>query len=249
MLEIIFRVEVHPAKRQEFLEFIEWDARVAQEEERESGSIWFDFFDHPVSNHRENDVGAPHYRVSPTSSGKEVFVYECYVDEIALEAHKQNEPFRHWEKWIQPNVLLKFQHLYIDGQVMDAAPSLSFKDRDVLKDLNGRISAMEQQRDAKAKEWFGDLLSNCLIFRRATGSEVDKQTFVKHLDDTNPFTSRTSEDVCVIGLDHDRALVTLIVHTTKPDRTHNRYRNIRLFSRHTKGWTLDRWHNYDVTSL
>jgi hypothetical protein len=64
----------------------------------------------------------------------------------------------------------------------------------------------------------------------------------------NPFTSRKAEDISV-NLLGDRALVTLIIVATKPDGSESRYRNIRLFQRSDKEWTLYFWYNYELTSL
>lgn len=52
--------------------------------------------------------------------------------------------------------------------------------------------------------------------------------------------------VTVLG---ERALVALIVRTTKADGTENRYRNIHLFSKQGQDWKLELWYNYDLTSL
>lgn len=121
-------------------------------------------------------------------------------------------------------------------------------ERQQLTTLNEQIGAMEQQRDEKAKAWFGDVLSDQLVFRRANGSVVDKQAFLNGLDGPNPFTSRKTEEIDITALD-DRALVTLIVRTTKGDGSKNHYRNIRLFSKQGTEWILELWYNYELTSL
>lgn len=38
-----------------------------------------------------------------------------------------------------------------------------------LIELNRRVGEAEKQRDEKAKQWFGNLLSDQLMFRRASG--------------------------------------------------------------------------------
>jgi autoinducer 2-degrading protein len=68
---ILFRVEVKPAKRQAFIEFIEWDVRVAKE--HEPGTLRFDLYQDPKD---ENAF----------------FVYEAYRDKKAFEEHKKSEP-------------------------------------------------------------------------------------------------------------------------------------------------------------
>jgi hypothetical protein len=62
------------------------------------------------------------------------------------------------------------------------------------------------------------VLSDGLVFRRTNGTVVDKQAFLKNLDDANPFTSRRTEDVKVMAL-NDRAVTILTVRTTKADGT------------------------------
>jgi hypothetical protein len=126
--------------------------------------------------------------------------------------------------------------------------TLSDNSYDFLKCLNEQFAAMEQQRDEKAKAWFRDVLSDQLVFRRANGSIMDKQKFLKSLDDQNSFTSRKAEDfsATIVG---ERALVTLVIHTMKADGTENCYRNIRLFSKQNQSWKLELWYNYDLTGL
>lgn len=88
MFGILFRVEVKPAERQAFIDFIEWDARVAKEEE--PGTLRFDLYQDP------KDVNA-------------FFVYEAYRDKSAFEEHKQNEPYKCWESKIKPEMVTDFQ--------------------------------------------------------------------------------------------------------------------------------------------
>lgn len=124
----------------------------------------------------------------------------------------------------------------------------SLKDRRQFLRLNEAIAVKEQQRDGKAKEWFATLLSDQLVFRRANGVVVDKHEFLKSLEQMNPFTSRQTGNITVTMLG-EKALVTLIVRTTKADGVENRYRNIRLFSKQGSDWRLELWYNYELTSL
>ena len=229
MLEILFRVEVEPLKRKEFIDFIEWDAKVARDPKQEPRTLWFDYYDDPRS---------------PSA----FFVYEAYRDEAAFTVHQSHDPYKHWKAWIMPNVLRLFQPMFEKGQAVRST-SLSSHDLNTLKDLNEELAVMEQQRDEKANDWFNGLLSDQLKFRRATGSIVDKQTFLKALRDPSPFTLRESEDISIIGLEDDRALVMLVVWTKKADHSENRFRNIRLFSKQKQGWILERWYNYELTNL
>jgi hypothetical protein len=96
---------------------------------------------------------------------------------------------------------------YAARQIRCGTVSYMNIDRQDLKVLNETIVLMEQHRDAEAKAWFGKVLSDKLVFRRANGTVVDKQAFLKNLDEPNPFTSRTAEDMNITVLD-DRALVT-----------------------------------------
>jgi hypothetical protein len=124
--------------------------------------------------------------------------------------------------------------------------------KQVLVDLNNDIGVMEQRQGKEAHEFFNALLSDQLIFRRASGKVVGKSEpeggFLASLNNPSPFTLRQSEDIHV-SLIGNRALVTLIVVGTKADSSSNRYRNVRLFSRSGDAWILECWYNYEITSL
>jgi hypothetical protein len=129
------------------------------------------------------------------------------------------------------------------------------KAKSELTELNTKIAEMEQLRDESATNFFKSLISDQLIFRRADGSVVgkggsnpDQKGFIDSLSGKNPFVSREVQDIEVY-LFESRALVTLIVRTTKADGTQNRYGNIRLFSNSGAGWILEFWYNYDITGL
>lgn len=113
--------------------------------------------------------------------------------------------------------------------------------------LNIEIGDMEQQ-GVDATAYFTKLLSEQLIFRRATGKAVSKEDFIKNLARGSPFTSCHAEDIVVNPIG-DRILITLVVATTKPDGSEQRYRNIRLFSQSDKDFILEFWYNYELTSL
>jgi hypothetical protein len=120
---------------------------------------------------------------------------------------------------------------------------------DDLVTLNRRIGEMEQQ-GAAAAAFFADLLSDDLVFRRASGKVVGKsgpEGFIAGLEN-NPFKSRVVEDIAVHPID-SRALVTLVVVGTRTDDgSVHRYRNIRLFSRQDSRWILECWYNYEITN-
>jgi len=229
MIEILFRAEVKATERSVFIDFIEWDVRVAKEDERGSGTLWFDYYEDPEDRNA-------------------FFVYEAYQNEAAFDAHKRNAPFKRWEAYIKQNVLTEFQILFESGKVVCSSKTLMPHEEAALKSLNEQFAVMEQQRDAEAKAWFDTILSDHLIFRRANESMVDKRSFLKGLDYPSPFARRHMEDVHIIVL-VDRVFVLLLVCTTKADGTANRYRNIRLFSKAAQSWKLDRWWNYDITNV
>ena len=117
-----------------------------------------------------------------------------------------------------------------------------------LTELNVKSVSMEQAGGSDAREFFEPLLSDQLIFRRASGKIVGKSGDDGFLDGlkANPFKSRVPEDIVVRALD-SRALVTfIIVATRKDDDTVHRYRNLRLFSRVDNRWILELWYNYEI---
>ena len=76
MFGIPFRMEVNPAKRQIFVEFIEWNVRVAGE--WEPGILLFDLYQDP----KDEIV---------------FFGYEAYHDYEAFDDHKKKE---YWGTWL-----------------------------------------------------------------------------------------------------------------------------------------------------
>lgn len=117
-----------------------------------------------------------------------------------------------------------------------------------LIDLNKEIVNMEQQGSA-ATNYFTDLLSDELIFRRASGKVDNKDKFIEKLKEPSPFISRHAEDIVVELIDDTRALVRLIVATTKVDGSKQRFRNIRMFSHSGENFILEFWYNYELTGL
>jgi hypothetical protein len=121
-----------------------------------------------------------------------------------------------------------------------------------LTKLNQQIVEVEQAGGAEASSYFGALLSDQLIFRRASGNIVGKagpEGFLEGLKKAGPFSSRRPEAILVTQLG-DRALVTLIVVATRADDgSEHRYRNIRLFSRSGDNWMMEFWYNYEITGL
>lgn len=62
-----------PGKKQELLEFLEWDAQVAGE--KEPGTVSFDVYE-------------------DTENVDAIYVYESYRDAAAFAEHRANEPFQ-----------------------------------------------------------------------------------------------------------------------------------------------------------
>lgn len=94
MLSILFRVEVRPDKREEFIAFIEDDIRVARE--KEPGTLRFDLLKDYM------DVNA-------------FYVLEEYEDETAFKKHQDNQPYKIWLNKIMPEMVTTFQ-LLLEGQ-------------------------------------------------------------------------------------------------------------------------------------
>jgi hypothetical protein len=118
-----------------------------------------------------------------------------------------------------------------------------------LSTLNEESVKVEQAGGDEARKYFEKLLSDQLIFRRATGKVVGKAEFIEGLKKSSPFSSRSSGIVSVTSL-NDRALVTLIVVATRADDgSVHHYRNIRLFSRSGQDWLMELWYNYEITGL
>jgi quinol monooxygenase YgiN len=78
------QVVAKPAKRGELLEFLQWDATVAQF--IESGTLRFDVW--PM----EGD-------------DRTIYLYEAYRDRASFEEHQRNEPFKRYISQIRPNLV------------------------------------------------------------------------------------------------------------------------------------------------
>ncbi len=91
MFGILFRVKVKPGKRKEFIEFIKWDARVAQKSE--PGTLRFDLYQDPTDKNA-------------------FYVYEAYRDKAAFKKHQQNEPFQQWEPLVEKTMLTHYRDVF-----------------------------------------------------------------------------------------------------------------------------------------
>ena len=79
----IVKLVARAGRKSELLDFLRWDAEVAKAQE--PGTLRFDVWE----SANEPDV---------------VYLYEAYVDGVAFEAHKANEPFKRFIEEIVPNL-------------------------------------------------------------------------------------------------------------------------------------------------
>ena len=80
----MIKLVARSGRRDELLEFLRWDAEVAQAQE--PGTLRFDVWQVPD----EADA---------------VYLYEAFVDEAAFDTHKEGEPFKKFVAEIIPNVI------------------------------------------------------------------------------------------------------------------------------------------------
>jgi quinol monooxygenase YgiN len=102
MIGTLFKVKVKPAKRRAFIKFIEWDVRVAKEQE--DGTLQFDMYQDPKD---ENTF----------------FVYEAYKDQNAFDVHTKNKPYQQFKSHVRPKWLTEFCTYF---ERIEAKCSLSF---------------------------------------------------------------------------------------------------------------------------
>jgi quinol monooxygenase YgiN len=88
MYGAMFHAVAKPGRKQDLLNFLQWDADVARESE--PGTIAFDVYQDPL-----NPEG--------------VYVYECYRDEQAFDEHRAHEPFQQWRDGLREELLADFQ--------------------------------------------------------------------------------------------------------------------------------------------
>ena len=114
-----------------------------------------------------------------------------------------------------------------------------------LEEINRR-SVEREGAGAQGAHFFEGLLSETLVFRRASGQVVGKADFLEALRGTSPFSERRVDgEVEVRLLDDDHALVTLVVAAKRAaGGDWSRYRNVRLFTREDDRWRMDLWFNY-----
>lgn len=115
-------------------------------------------------------------------------------------------------------------------------------EEEFLKNLNIEITAAEDNGDTKKLE---TVLSQKLVFRRASGAVVDRDQFLAQVK-VRPKTNTEIESIKLFG--HDRAIVTCIVTMKVKDKV-ERYHNLRMFIRETNQWKLLAWANEKLDTI
>jgi len=87
MLGILFRAKVKPGQRRAFIDFFKWDVGVARA--CEPGTIRFDVYEDAADKNA-------------------FFVYEAYRDRRAFRRHKNNAPFKKWERIVRRKMVDEF---------------------------------------------------------------------------------------------------------------------------------------------
>ncbi len=116
-----------------------------------------------------------------------------------------------------------------------------------LRDLNERIGQQEKNGDAKAVEFFGKVLADDLIFRRASGIVVTKPQF---LDDLKPDAFEVLNWVVQEPeVYDDGAVVAVTVEAKRRGEQRDKpghYLNVRKFVKRRGLWQLVAWLNTEM---
>lgn len=120
-------------------------------------------------------------------------------------------------------------------------------DSQALRDLNAQIGEHERKGDDAAQAFFGDVLAEDLIFRRAGGTVVTKQ---QYLTDLKPDAYETLDwTMDEPQIYEDEAVVTVLVTAKRRGEEREkpgRYRNVRRFVRRRGRWQLVAWLNTEL---
>lgn len=119
-------------------------------------------------------------------------------------------------------------------------------DETVLIELNRRIGEAEKARD---DQFMAEILSEKLVFRRASGIAVNKTNYLENL--ANPANTYDQLDVSEIEVQifQDVAVVSLCVQASgqRGDKSFSgRFRNLRIFMKEVDaphGWRCHMWFN------
>lgn len=109
-------------------------------------------------------------------------------------------------------------------------------DEVILRKLNIEITTAEDKGDSQRLE---NILASQISFRRANGTVVGKEQFLKDVKPRTP-TKTIVESVKFYGT--DRAIVTCIV-IMKIDKQDTKFHNLRIFIREGSDWKLLSWAN------
>jgi len=117
-----------------------------------------------------------------------------------------------------------------------------------LKQLNENLGKAEKSKD---KEFFEMLLSDNLIFRRASGIINNKKEFLERLMKDSLIYHEISTDVRDIFISEQTnlAMVTALVYaklTNEGKDIEGNFMNIRVFRMDVDVWKLISWYNYKV---
>src|SRR5262245_24701218 len=107
-----------------------------------------------------------------------------------------------------------------------------------LTKINHAIATAEKDKDASVLQ---KILADDLRFRRANGTIVDKEQFLKDLTNTEYLEIEGIE----VSLAGSTAVVSLIVHLSE-NRDKDSYRNIRVFRKQAETWELTMWVNTPI---
>ena len=133
MFQIIFRAQVEPVNREEFIDFISEDIRVA--EKSEPGTLRFDLYQDKADQNA-------------------FFVHEAYQDEKAFKDHQRVDPYKRWKSEICPKITRfdqsregnPLRSLASKEQITDVERSFRTKDYEIkVTYLNGQFTRMWQR--------------------------------------------------------------------------------------------------------
>jgi ketosteroid isomerase-like protein len=116
-----------------------------------------------------------------------------------------------------------------------------------LSRINAKIGEAEKRHEDRDVEFLASVLHDDLVFRRADGSIVGKQDYLKAVP-TRTY-ERLESEVVEINERQDSTVVTVIVDaagTTASGRFEGRFRNTRVFVNDGGRWLCRIWVNVPV---
>jgi hypothetical protein len=120
-----------------------------------------------------------------------------------------------------------------------------------LTKLNIDIGEAEKARD---REWLKPILDNDLIFRRANGIIVNKETYLKDLENPENTYNYLCSEVVDVKLSASQDTAIVILHVRAKGKRAGKlfegiYRNTRFFRREGQDWKCYTWFNEPLESL